>query len=125
MKTTVAIIGAGPAGLTAAYLLSKNDVDVTVLEADPAYVGGISRTATSKGFHFDLGGHGFLSKSKAGEDQWGELSPDDLQGNFRRLGGATHQRSCPGQCDQERTFAAALQWRPHQSNQDADQLIPI
>ena len=45
-KTNVAIIGAGPAGLTAAYLLSKNDVSVTVLEADPVYVGGISRTAT-------------------------------------------------------------------------------
>ena len=54
MKTTVAIIGAGPAGLTAAYLLSKNEVDVTVLEADPVYVGGISRTATYKGFHFFL-----------------------------------------------------------------------
>ena len=46
MKTNVAIIGAGPAGLTAAYLLSKNNVQVTVLEADPVYVGGISRTAT-------------------------------------------------------------------------------
>ena len=49
MKTKVAIIGAGPAGLTAAYLLAKNNVPVTVLEADPVYVGGISRTATYKG----------------------------------------------------------------------------
>jgi protoporphyrinogen oxidase len=55
MKTNVAIIGAGPAGLTAAYLLSKSEVPVTVLEADPVYVGGISRTATYKGFHFDIG----------------------------------------------------------------------
>jgi protoporphyrinogen oxidase len=46
MKTTVAIIGAGPAGLTAAYMLSKNDVDVTVFEAEPVFVGGIWRTAT-------------------------------------------------------------------------------
>ena len=67
MKTNVAIIGAGPAGLTAAYLLSKNNVPVTVLEADPVYVGGISRTATYKGFHFDIGGHRFFSKSKAVE----------------------------------------------------------
>ncbi len=52
LKTNVAIIGAGPAGLTAAYLLAKNDVDVTVLEADPAYVGGISRTATLQGLPF-------------------------------------------------------------------------
>src|SRR4051812_13543085 len=78
MKTNVAIIGAGPAGLTAAYLLSKNEVDVTVLEADPVYVGGISRTATYKGFHFDIGGHRFFSKSKAVEDFWTEVLPNDM-----------------------------------------------
>ena len=78
MKTNVAIIGAGPAGLTAAYLLSKNNVPVTVLEADPIYVGGISRTATYKGFHFDIGGHRFFSKSKAVEDFWTEILPDDM-----------------------------------------------
>ena len=78
MKTDVAIIGAGPAGLTAAYLLSKNDVAVTVLEADPVYVGGISRTATYKGFHFDIGGHRFFSKCKAVEDLWTEILPDDM-----------------------------------------------
>ncbi|MEP7014301.1 MAG: NAD(P)/FAD-dependent oxidoreductase [Verrucomicrobiota bacterium] len=78
MKTTVAIIGAGPAGLTAAYLLAKNDVDVVVLEADPVYVGGISRTATYKGFHFDIGGHRFFSKSKAVEDFWTEILPNDM-----------------------------------------------
>lgn len=78
MKTNAAIIGAGPAGLTAAYLLSKNNVDVTVLEADPVYVGGISRTATYKGFHFDIGGHRFFSKSKAVEDFWMEILPNDM-----------------------------------------------
>src|SRR2546429_70416 len=78
MKSTVAIIGAGPAGLTAAYLLSKNRVDVTVLEADPIYVGGISRTSTYKGFHFDIGGHRFFSKSKAVEDLWTEILPKDM-----------------------------------------------
>lgn len=78
MKTNVAIIGAGPAGLTAAYLLSKNHVDVTVLEADPVYVGGISKTATYKGFHFDIGGHRFFSKSKAVEDFWTEILPNDM-----------------------------------------------
>src|SRR5256886_7876963 len=78
MKTNVAIIGAGPAGLTAAYLLSKNNVPVAVLEADPVYVGGISRTATYKGFHFDIGGHRFFSKSKAVEDFWTEILPDDM-----------------------------------------------
>jgi len=78
MKTNVAIIGAGPAGLTAAYLLSKNEVPVTVLEADPVYVGGISRTATYKGFGFDIGGHRFFSKCKAVEDLWTEILPDDM-----------------------------------------------
>jgi protoporphyrinogen oxidase len=78
MKTNVAIIGAGPAGLTAAYLLSKNNVPVTVLEADPVYVGGISRTATYKGFHFDIGGHRFFSKSKEVNDFWNEILPDDM-----------------------------------------------
>jgi protoporphyrinogen oxidase len=78
VKTTVAVIGAGPAGLTAAYLLSKNDVDVVVLEADPLYVGGISRTVTYKGFHFDIGGHRFFSKSKAVEELWTEILPDDM-----------------------------------------------
>ena len=78
MKTNVAIIGAGPAGLTAAYLLAKNDVTVTVLEKDPIYVGGISRTATYKGFGFDIGGHRFFSKCKAVEDLWTEILPNDM-----------------------------------------------
>src|SRR3981081_1782349 len=78
MKTNVAVIVAGPAGVTAAYLLSKNHVPVTVLEADPVYVGGIARTASYKGFHFDIGGHRFFSKSKEVEDLWTELLPNDL-----------------------------------------------
>jgi len=78
VKTEVAIIGAGPAGLTAAYLLAQNKVAVTVLEADPVYVGGISRTVSYNGFHFDIGGHRFFSKSKAVEDFWTEILPDDM-----------------------------------------------
>src|SRR6188474_483259 len=78
MKTNVAIIGAGPAGLTAAYLLSKSGVPVTVLEADPQYVGGIARTAQYKGYLFDIGGHRFFSKSKEVEDLWTELLPNDM-----------------------------------------------
>jgi protoporphyrinogen oxidase len=78
MSKTVAIIGAGPAGLTAAYLLSKQGVPVTVIEADPELVGGIARTANYKGYHFDIGGHRFFSKSKEVEDLWTELLPNDL-----------------------------------------------
>src|SRR4051794_41883919 len=83
MKTNVAIIGAGPAGLTAAYLLAKNEVDVTVLEADPAYVGGISRTATYKGFGFDIGGHRFFFKTQAVEDFLTEIFPNHILGGPR------------------------------------------
>ena len=74
----VGIIGGGPAGLTAAYLLSKEGVPVTVLEADPEYVGGIARTARYKGYHFDIGGHRFFSKAKEVEDLWTEILPDDM-----------------------------------------------
>jgi protoporphyrinogen oxidase len=74
----VGIIGAGPAGLTAAYVLSKHGVPVTVLEADPEYVGGIARTARYKGYHFDIGGHRFFSKAKEVEDFWTEILPDDM-----------------------------------------------
>ena len=77
-ETKVAILGAGPAGLTAAYLLGKKGVSATVLERDPRYVGGISRTEHYKGFHFDIGGHRFFSKSKQVEDLWTEILPHDL-----------------------------------------------
>jgi protoporphyrinogen oxidase len=78
-KKSVAIIGGGPAGLTAAYLLCKEGVrDVAVLEADPELVGGIARTARYKGYHFDIGGHRFFSKSKEVEDLWTELLPNDM-----------------------------------------------
>ncbi len=74
----VAIIGAGPAGLTAAYLLGKAGYSVTVIEKDPLYVGGISRTVEHDGFRFDIGGHRFFSKSQAVVDLWNEILPDDF-----------------------------------------------
>jgi protoporphyrinogen oxidase len=74
----VVVIGAGPAGLTAAYLLSKRGTPVTVLESDPTYVGGLSRTVSYKGFSFDIGGHRFFSKASAVEDLWTEILPNDL-----------------------------------------------
>jgi len=72
------IIGAGPAGLTAAYELSKEKAPVVVLEADSLYVGGISRTVNYKGFHFDIGGHRFFSKSREVEDFWTEIGGADM-----------------------------------------------
>ena len=76
--TNVFVIGAGPAGLTTAYLLTKAGIPTTVIEADPTYVGGISRTVNYKGFLFDIGGHRFFSKSKEVVDLWHEILPDDF-----------------------------------------------
>ncbi len=70
----VVVIGAGPAGLTAAYQLVKRGVPVTVLEGD-AMVGGISRTAEREGWRFDIGGHRFFTKVPEVEALWHEILP--------------------------------------------------
>ena len=78
MKKKVVIIGAGPAGLSAAYELSKsNDFDITVLELEK-FVGGISRTAYYNGNRMDVGGHRFFTKVERVSDLWHEIMP--LQG---------------------------------------------
>jgi protoporphyrinogen oxidase len=74
----VVIIGAGPAGLTAAAELVEHGVPVTVLEKDPVFVGGISRTAHYKGYRFDIGGHRFFSKSAEITAWWRKRLPDDF-----------------------------------------------
>lgn len=66
------IVGAGPAGLTAAYELSKAGIPSVVLEKDEV-VGGISRTVNYKGYHFDIGGHRFFTKVKAVDEMWHEV----------------------------------------------------
>jgi len=73
----VLVVGAGPAGLTAAYLLAKSGVPVTVLEADDV-VGGISRTAQYKGFRFDIGGHRFFTKIEPVQALWEEILGDEF-----------------------------------------------
>jgi protoporphyrinogen oxidase len=73
----VVICGAGPAGLTAAYLLVKQGCDVTVLESDEV-VGGISRTARYKHYRFDIGGHRFFTKIKPVQQMWEELLGDEF-----------------------------------------------
>ncbi|MBI3547841.1 MAG: NAD(P)/FAD-dependent oxidoreductase [Elusimicrobia bacterium] len=70
------IVGAGPAGLTAGYLLQKAGRTVLILESDPTYVGGISRTVSYKGYRIDVGGHRFFSKSVEVNRLWDELLPD-------------------------------------------------
>ena len=74
----VVIIGAGPAGLTAAYELLKHDIATTVLEKDPKYVGGLARTVEHKGYRFDIGGHRFFSKNQEVEDLWTEILGSEM-----------------------------------------------
>lgn len=77
MRDKIAIIiGAGPAGLTAAYeLLTKSDdVKPIILEAEQ-FVGGISRTATYKGNRMDIGGHRFFSKDERVTALWEKMLP--------------------------------------------------
>jgi protoporphyrinogen oxidase len=71
-------MGAGPAGLTAAYELQKHSIAVTVLEKDPEYVGGIARTASHRGYRFDIGGHRFFSKNQEVEDLWTEILGEEM-----------------------------------------------
>ncbi len=74
----IAVIGAGPAGLSAAYELGKNHLAALVLEQDPEFVGGISRTVNYKGYRFDIGGHRFYSKSQQIEDFWTQQLGEQL-----------------------------------------------
>lgn len=72
---TAIIIGAGPAGLTAAYqLLKETDIKPIILE-ESEYIGGISRTARYNGNRMDIGGHRFFSKNQQVNDIWKELMP--------------------------------------------------
>jgi len=69
------VIGAGPAGLTAALRLAEGGRPPVVLEAD-SVVGGISRTVERDGWRFDIGGHRFFTKVGAVEEMWHDLLPD-------------------------------------------------
>lgn len=74
----VIIVGAGPAGLSAAYKLVNRGQSVTILEADPEYVGGIARTVLKNGYRFDVGGHRFFTKSIEVNRFWKEILPEDF-----------------------------------------------
>ncbi len=86
-KKRVVIMGAGPAGLTAAYELMKHDVPVTVVEKDSRQVGGLARTVEHEGYRFDIGGHRFFSKNEEVEQLWTEILGDQMlnRGRLSRI----------------------------------------
>jgi protoporphyrinogen oxidase len=71
------ILGAGPAGLTAGYLLAKRELPAIVVEAE-SQVGGLAKTVVRDGYRFDLGGHRFFTKSKEVERLWHEIMADEF-----------------------------------------------
>src|SRR6201985_1583509 len=73
----VVVLGAGPAGLTAAYQLVKQGKPVIVLESTE-FVGGIARTQIRDGYRFDLGGHRFFTKVKEVDDLWHEVMKEEF-----------------------------------------------
>jgi protoporphyrinogen oxidase len=77
LKHPVVIIGAGPAGLTTAYELSKHNISSVVLEKSST-VGGLARTAEYKGYLFDVGGHRFFTKVSMVERMWREMLGEDF-----------------------------------------------
>src|SRR3954451_11619318 len=73
----VAVLGGGPAGLTAGYLLAKKGVPVIVFEAENQ-VGGLAKTEVRDGYRFDLGGHRFFTKSKEVDALWHEVMKEEF-----------------------------------------------
>src|SRR5437763_8188687 len=73
----VVVIGGGPAGLRAGYLLAKKGKPVIILESTDQ-VGGIARTQIRNGYRFDLGGHRFFTKVKEVDDLWHEIMKEEF-----------------------------------------------
>ena len=75
--STTLVLGAGPAGLTAGYLLGRTGRDVVVLEAEDQ-VGGLAKTVERDGYRFDLGGHRFFTKSSEVDSLWHEILGEEF-----------------------------------------------
>ncbi len=138
MKKTVAIIGGGPAGLTAAYTLSTpgSEFKPVVFEASDM-IGGIARTETYKGYRFDIGGHRFFTKIPEVQALWREICGDDLVRRKRlsRIYYAGKYYSYPlktfnalsklGPVEALRIFLSYLKWQvwPHKTEDSLEQWV--
>jgi protoporphyrinogen oxidase len=74
---TTLVLGGGPAGLTAGYLLERAGRDVVVLEAEDQ-VGGLAKTVERDGYRFDLGGHRFFTKAIEVDTLWHEILGEEF-----------------------------------------------
>ncbi len=74
---TTLVLGGGPAGLTAGYLLGRADRDVVVFEAE-SQIGGLAKTIEIDGYRFDLGGHRFFTKSGEVDTLWHEILGEEF-----------------------------------------------
>jgi protoporphyrinogen oxidase len=77
VRKPVAVLGGGPAGLTAGYLLAQQGRPVIVFEAEDQ-VGGLAKTEVRDGYRFDLGGHRFFTKSQEVDDLWHEVMKEEF-----------------------------------------------
>src|SRR4029077_15786626 len=111
-QKTAVIIGAGPAGLTAAYeMLLRTDIKPIVLEKSE-YMGGISRTVNYKGNRIDIGGHRFFSKSDRVMNWWLSILPMEASDNRHQIGDHAMQR-----------YVGASAQGPNPDQEDAVMLI--
>jgi protoporphyrinogen oxidase len=76
-QAPIVVLGGGPAGLTAGYLMAKQGQPVILLESTE-FIGGIARTQVRDGYRFDLGGHRFFTKVKEVDDLWHEIMKEDF-----------------------------------------------
>jgi protoporphyrinogen oxidase len=138
MNKLAAIIGGGPAGLTAAYMLSTpgSQFKPVVFEASDS-VGGIARTENYKGYRFDIGGHRFFTKIPEVQALWREICGNDLvtRPRLSRIyyGGkyysyplkAFNALSMMGPIEAARILLSYLKWqiRPYKSEDNFEQWV--